>query len=604
MKVKVLRTLILTLMAGAMLTGCSDKSGKEEAKNADGMPQDVIEVMGREARTPSGDFLSSHFAQSQYDWETANGFLDRVLKGDMGNADLLKRSMILAVGSGDMKRAAERAQTVLKAEPKNGLALLVLSVNALAQNDAAQAETYLKIMPDGDLTSFIKPLVYGWVKAGQGKLDTAGFNDTTIHLYHGACMALMLNQPEKAKQFTKRIIESGGLGTYDAERAGDLLAALGENDDALAVYNGVLTQTGKNMALIKKIDALKKNDGSIKPMLMPLQIKTPVEGAALAMYDMAFVLYQEYSDTSAKIFAEMALALKPDMIDAKLLLGDTLARNGRYDEAIQYFKDVPKDNPSYMASQRHAAELLAEAGRHGEAKALLNRLFIDNNDVESLIRIGDLYRQEEDYSGALKIYNKAATHIGGKVPEEYWYLLYARGMAYEREGDWRKAEADLKDALSYRPDNPYLMNYLGYGWADQGVNLDQSLQMIQRAVTLKPTDGYITDSLGWVMYMMGRYDESIPHLERAVELLPYDATINDHLGDAYWRVGRELEAKFQWERARNNAGPDDAALKEAIAVKLKDGLGAPGKVKAANAAPPSGPGLGEEEKMKAEPVTR
>ncbi len=141
-------------------------------------------------------------------------------------------------------------------------------------------------------------------------------------------------------------------------------------------------------------------------------------------------------------------------------------------------------------------------------------------------------------------------------------------MAYERGGDWKNAEADLKAALAYRPDHPYLMNYLAYGWADQGINLDESLKMEQKAAALRPSDGYIADSLGWVLFVMGRYSEAVPQLEKAVGLLPYDSTLNDHLGDAYWQTGRKLEAHFQWERALGNATPVD---REAIKQKIANG---------------------------------
>ncbi len=575
------RSSLIVLGLMAVLSGCS----RQSEENAQAPAADtIIQAAIPEPRSVTGAFLASHFAQSQYDWKTADKYLEQVMEADPGNAELVKRAMILAVGSGDMPRAALRAKELVKADPKDGLALLVLSVNALTTGDPAGASSFLKAMPEGDLTSFIKPLLLGWVRAGEGKLEKADLNETFIHNYHYACMALMLGKTDIAKNAVRRMIDGSELPTYDAERVGDLLAAVGETEDALSVYRSLGEQNGTSGDLNRKIEAL-QGGGGIEALLPPLRIKTPAQGAAMAMYDMAFVLYQEYSDTSAKIFAQMAHALDPSMSEAQVLLGDILARNGRYDEAITYFSSIPKTDHSYLASQRHAADLLAEAGRDSEARALLNKLFTENNDTEALIRIGDLYRQQENYGSALKIYNQAADHIGGKIPEKYWYLLYARGMAYEREGEWSKAESDLKAALGYRPDNPYLMNYLGYGWADQGINLDQSLALIRRAVSLRPTDGYITDSLGWVLYMMGQYEDAIPHLERAVELLPYDPTINDHLGDAYWRTGRRLEARFQWERARSNAGPEDGELKTVIAQKLENGLGSPDKVKAASILP-------------------
>lgn len=187
-----------------------------------------------------------------------------------------------------------------------------------------------------------------------------------------------------------------------------------------------------------------------------------------------------------------------------------------------------------------------------------------------MIKIGDLYRTEEDYTNSLKAYNKAARLVKEDHEEKYWYLFYARGMSYEREGKWQKAESDLQKALSFRPNHPYLLNYLGYSWADQGVNLDKSLELIEKAVSLRPNDGYIVDLLGWVYYMQGRYEEALPHLERAAELLSYDPVINEHLGDVYWKVGRRMEARFQWERARNYAEDETSIVK--IEQKLKEGL--------------------------------
>lgn len=518
----------------------------------------------------AGNYLASHFAQARYDWSRANGHLAQVLDFDPGNLDLIKRAMVLALGAGDMDVAAARAANLLVHEPENGLALLALGVQALIDGDHAQARTHLEAMPYGDLASFLKPLVLGWVQAEDGHFDEELFNDTTIHLSHAAGMLVMLGRYDDAGLYTRKLIETGSLGTYDAERVGDLLAILEQTDDALLIYQGVQRQGLNSATLNRKIDAIEQDDGTILNHVRLASIDNAAQGAALAMYDMAFVLFQEYSDTSAKIFAQMALALQPDMIEAKMLMGDTLARNGRQDEAIKLFLSIPADQPSYLVARRHAADLMAQIGRGDDAMALLNTIFTDYNDVEALIRIGDLHRQKERYDYALNIYNQAVSHIKNPVPEEYWYLLYARGMAYEREGQWNKAEADLKAALSFRPDNPYLLNYLGYGWADQGINLEESLALLERAVALRPGDGHITDSLGWVLYRMGRHDEAIPYLEKAVELLPYDPVINDHLGDAYWQVGRKVEARFQWERALNHS-PEEA-IKGSIHDKLANGL--------------------------------
>jgi len=555
---------------------------KSAEQTAEAEPEKTVKQPPLE-RGAAGKYLSSHFAQSRHDWAAANDYLSYILAADPQNLELIRRSMILAIGSGDLTVASQRAHELTAIEKGDGLALMILAVNDMAAENMDSAIKHLDAMKAGDMTDFVKPILRGWAAAAQGKLDLDGFNETTIHRYHGGMLSAFLGKKDKVKEYADGLMAVGSLSNTDAERAADLLSYLGRYEEAAVLYEGVLAQNDDNKRLEEKLaEAKKKDGGAILQLIEPMKIKKAQQGAALAMYDMAYILYQEHSDSSTKLFAHMALALDPMMTEAHMLLADTLTRNDRLEEAIKQLANIPEGHESYLIVQRHAAELLAEVGRTEEAKEKLQQLFTKHNDVESLIRIGDLYRHNEDYKGALKAYNEAATHIGGeKIPEEYWYLLYARGMAYEREGDWKNAESDLKAALGYRPDHPYLLNYLGYGWADQGQNLDESLKLIKRAVSLQPNDGYIIDSLGWVQYMMKDYAGALPSLERAVELLPYDSTINDHLGDVYWQVGRRMEARFQWERARNYS--EETVFKERLDQKLQFGLAGIEEIKQAGA---------------------
>lgn len=526
----------------------------------------------------AGQFLSSHHAQARYDWRVANEYLAPVLAADPGNADLIRRSMILAMGEGDLALAAGRARQLaaLKDEDDNSLAHLILVIDGIAAGRTAEAKDMLDAMPASDVADFIRPVLRGWLAVAGGKLDTDGLNATTIHSYSGALMALSLGKKSAAADMARRFTQSGTLSLREAERAGDLFAAAGLMKEAANVYAGLLKQEPQNRRVEKKLALVQKDrTEELKALLPPLKVTTPAQGVAVALYDMAGILMQEASDSSAKLFAQMALALDPSITEARLLLGNALAQNGRYDDALRYFDSIGTDSPDWLEIRRYMAELLHQAGRTDEAHTLLNNLFKEHNDVESLIRIGDLYRTDEDFNNALKAYNRAAGEIGNDIPEEYWHLLYARGMVYERTGAWDKAESDLKAALGFRPDHPYLLNYLGYGWADQGKNLEESLKLLERAAELRPDDGYIADSLGWVLFRMGRYAESVPHLEKAVELMPYDSTINDHLGDAYWKVGRRLEARFQWERALNNAEDEKEEVRTALRDKLANGLISP-----------------------------
>jgi tetratricopeptide (TPR) repeat protein len=208
--------------------------------------------------------------------------------------------------------------------------------------------------------------------------------------------------------------------------------------------------------------------------------------------------------------------------------------------------------------------------RTDEAKKLLERAIAERpRDTEAIVELGNIQRARKDFADCGETYGKAIGNVPN--PEKgNWVMFYFRGICYERSHQWPAAEADMKKALSLYPDQPLVLNYLGYSWVDQGIHLDEGMDMIRRAVDQRPDDGYIVDSLGWAYYRIGNYDEAVKNLERAVELKPEDPTINDHLGDAYWRVGRTLEAHFQWSHAKD-LNPDPEELPK-IEAKLKEGL--------------------------------
>jgi tetratricopeptide (TPR) repeat protein len=189
--------------------------------------------------------------------------------------------------------------------------------------------------------------------------------------------------------------------------------------------------------------------------------------------------------------------------------------------------------------------------------------------LEILDALGNIMRAHKRYADAIPYYDEALGLVT-KPERRHWVYYYARGTSYERLKNWNAAEVDLEKALSLYPDQPLILNYLGYSWIDQGRRLKEGMAHIEKAVALKPDDGYIVDSLGWAHYMQGNYKEAVRYLERAVELKPDDPVLNDHLGDALWRVGREREARFQWDQALSlKPEPED---EEKIKKKLETGL--------------------------------
>jgi Flp pilus assembly protein TadD/LysM repeat protein len=247
--------------------------------------------------------------------------------------------------------------------------------------------------------------------------------------------------------------------------------------------------------------------------------------------------------------------------------------------AIKLYESVPSASPLYRVSQLQLGLNLADLDRRDEAISLLTRL-VDQNptDMRGYLALGGVYASKEDFANAAKVYDRAVGQIESKtfaMPKDpraasNWNIYYQRGIAYERLKEWPKAEPNFRKALELFPNQPQVLNYLGYSWIDMNINLQEGMDMIRTAVELRPSDGYIVDSLGWAHYRLGEYEEAVRELERAVSLKPDDPVLNDHLGDAYWRVGRKLEATFQWSHARDMK-PEPQVLAE-VEKKLKEGL--------------------------------
>ena len=492
-----------------------------------------------------------------------------VLSFDGENAELMKRHMFLSMGSGDPQTSIVMAQKLKDmAQVDSGLlGTLFLAVDAFRNKKYQEATDIAAEMTHGSLSDFMRPIITSWAGAAIGENRTESLiSGHSVHILHAILIADFLGNHDNIETILQNALNNPMLTPEGKTKIADMYAHIGQDDKALALYQDVLEVLRDDPEIIGKIEDIRAGEKSV---LMD-KMANASDGLSLAMFDMARLLYQEYSDETARVFANLALYLNPALSDANLLMASINARNEKYDKAINYFRTIGPEHERYLESRRETADLLEEGGRIEEALKELKDITRTHDDLEAMIQIGDIYRREKDFDQAITYYDRAEAKLSAEQRAEYWHLYYVRGMALEQADRWPEAEKDLKAALGFQPNHPFILNYLGYAWADQGVYLGEALAMIRKAVSLRPSDGYITDSLGWVMYRMGHYEESIPHLERAVELLPYDPVINDHLGDAYWKVGRKLEARFQWQRAQNHA--EDEALETAIADKIASGL--------------------------------
>ena len=270
------------------------------------------------------------------------------------------------------------------------------------------------------------------------------------------------------------------------------------------------------------------------------------------------------------VLGRLALFLKPQFPAMQILLGDTLETTNQLEPALGIYSSIKRNSSFSWPARLRIGSVLNKLERTEDAVTHLSRMADDRKtDPAPLISLGDILRGHERFKEAAKAYDQALSRIKNPEPR-HWNLLYARGIAFERSKQWPRAEADFLSALKFKPEQPYVLNYLGYSWIDKGLYLDRAQGMIEKAAKLRPNDGYIIDSLGWGHYKLGNFDNAVRQLERAVELRPQDPIINDHLGDAYWRVGRQREADFQWRRALSLDPKDELSAK--LRLKLKQGL--------------------------------
>jgi tetratricopeptide (TPR) repeat protein len=303
---------------------------------------------------------------------------------------------------------------------------------------------------------------------------------------------------------------------------------------------------------------------------LPPVVPTVQAGAAEALYGLGASLGRRGGEDLGLVYLQLSLYLAPNHALSLLSLADLYESLKKPAMAIKVYERVPLNSPLHRNAAIQMASNLDALNRADEAEKQLEGLIKERpDDLEAVMALGNVLRGHKKFTECVDAYGKGVALVP-KPDKANWMLFYFRGICQERSKQWSKAEADLKKALELFPDQPHVLNYLGYSWVDQGINLDEGMEMINKAVQQRPDDGYIVDSLGWAYFRIGNYDEAVKKLERAIELKPEDPTINDHLGDAYWRVGRELEAKFQWAHARD-LKPDPEDLPK-IEAKLKDGL--------------------------------
>jgi tetratricopeptide (TPR) repeat protein len=521
----------------------------------------------------SGSYLAARHAGGQRDAAAAASYYRAALRSDPRNNELLGRTFLAVLANGDVDEAVRLAERVLQADKNDRIARLVLGVRAIKQKQYPAARRELAQSIRGPITDLAATLATAWTMASPAEAKNA--TDTIDKLsgadwyaifkdLHAALILDLAGQKKDAAKRYERAYKLDPTALRVVQSYGSFLSRQGSTADALKVFAGFDEALPRHPLIVEATNELKAGKK------LPLMIDTPQAGAAEVLYGLGAALGRRGGEELGLIYLQLALYLAPSHSLALLSLGDLYEAMKKPELANKTYERVPLNSPLQRNAQIQLALNLDSLDRTDEAKAQLEKLIAANpSDLEAIMALGNVLRGRKQFAECADVYSKGVDTIS-KPEKSNWVIYYFRGICFERSKQWAKAEGDLKRALELFPEQPHVLNYLGYSWIDQGINLDDGMTMIKRAVEQRADDGYIVDSLGWAYYRLGNMDEAVKQLERAVELKPEDPTINDHLGDAYWRVGRMLEARFQWSHARDLKPEPEDLVK--IEDKLKTGL--------------------------------
>lgn len=522
-----------------------------------------------------GAFMNGRFAAHQGDQDIAAESLLRALTADPRNEELIQPAFVASLMAGRVE--AVRLARLL---PDVQAAQLLLVNQDIKAGGWDAAESRIRALPRQGLTQILQPMLLAWAHQGAGRTDAAlttlrplveGQRMRGIYALHSALINDLAGRTQEAARLYRVAQSDGGAGSL---RMAQIVASW-------QVRQGQLAEAGATLRSLA--DGGQEMPVAVSAMLASSNTRAvprAADGIAEVFLGLAGSLGPQESGQYAQLLLRLALDLRPDFTAARLLTAEVHETAKRYDAATQVLATVPPGDPLIGVVRLRLASLAERAGRTDEALRELEQLARDYPDSpQPYATLADILRQKNRYAEAVSAYDKAIARIASPK-RGTWPLFYARGIAHDRAHEWRKAERDLQRAMELAPDQPYILNYLGYSWADQGTNLAKARVLIEKAMALKPNDGAITDSLGWVVFRQGDIAGAIKLLERAAELQPEDATINSHLGDAYWSAGRKREAQFQWRRALLfNPEPEEKIRLEA---KLQDEPAVSGQ------APPAG----------------
>ncbi len=551
MPVHIKRTLAAALLSSCLFVGANP--GFAEGAKAD-----------------AGAYLAAHAAATANDYRQGAYWFSRALEGDPTNAPLLEGVVVSYLSLGEIEAAGKAAGQLRELGGKSISANIALAAAAALREDY---DDLLKDDPDRAIGNLVDGLIRAWAEFGKGSMTEAleGFDALAkgegvkaFALYHKALALAAVGDFEGADE----ILSGRSDGPIVVNRRGllahvEILSQLERNDDAIKLVDQSFPGGGdpEVVQIRKRLTA-----GETLPFTT---VKGGKGGIGEVFFSVASALTADAEPSYTLLYSRAAVALSDGNIEGVLQSARLLDELGQRELAAETYARVPAEDPNFHMAEIGRAEAIYALDRKEEALGILGTLSRTHAEQSAVfLALGDMLRREERFKDAADAYQNAID-LTPNPEQRHWVLFYSLGVSYERTSDWEKSEQNFRRALELYPDQPQVLNYLGYSLVDRGEKLEEALEMIQRAVAARPDAGYIIDSLAWAYFRLGRYQDALEPMERASLLEPVDPVVTDHLGDVYWENGRKLEARFQWRRALSFE-PEE---KEAVRIRRKLEIG-------------------------------
>ncbi len=526
----------------------------------------------------AGSFLSGRFAKQNQDVKEAARYINETLARDPNNEALQQEAMRMHLLANNVADATALAHILAQQNASDPLIVSLLMLEALKADDFSKAKQVVQKGSGAGLFGLIRPVMLEWIDVASGSkksvidmrnaAEKSGFFAPFIN-YHTALMNDAIGNHAAAKTSYAKANTDAGVTPYRViEAIANFEARQGRWDEAQAAFDAYAKANPQSTLIPEKLVP----GSPPKPL-----VADGKQGLAELYFTTASILFGENATQDTFVYLRIALELQPNLPPAQLMLANLYEQLGDYKQAIAVYDSIAEGSVYTRRALVRKALNYEALGEKEMAIQLLDAQSVKYpKDATALITKADMQRDAKQFAEAVKTYGEAIARTEPLTGDD-WPLLYARGISYERAGDWNKAEADFLRALKLQPDQPDVLNYLAYSWLTMGKNIAQARDYLDVALAQRPDDAHIIDSMGWAYYLSGDYKMAVEQFERAVELMPDDSTVNDHLGDAYWRIGREVEARYQWQRALTFKPEKEAA--DAIQTKLDKGLPEIGKPK-------------------------